>query len=221
LEALAALGADRSRLRLVNWGVDLETFAPGRGDARSRLDLPDCPIVLSPRSLMPVYNPDVTIHAFGLVLKEVPYAMLLLKHYGEIPAAVQALLSKVPFRNRIRVVGRVPAENLPDYYRAANVTVSIASSDSSPRTVWEAMACGCPCVVSDLPWAHEWIKDGQDALVTAIEPSQVASSVIRLLRDEALAASLAHSGRQLVERHHARRSEIDRLVSEYTALSER
>ncbi len=32
------------------------------------------------------------------------------------------------------------------YYQAADVCVSIPSSDSSPRSVWEAMACGCPVV---------------------------------------------------------------------------
>jgi hypothetical protein len=29
--------------------------------------------------------------------------------------------------------------------------LSIPSSDSSPRSVWEAMACGCPVVLPDLP----------------------------------------------------------------------
>jgi len=214
LDALEAFGADRARLMLFNWGVDLDAFVPGRADARRRLKLPDAPIVLAPRALTPVYNPETVVDAFGRVLAEFPDSLLLLKHYGDLPFA----LADLPFRDDVRVVGRVPAEELADYYRAANVCVSIASSDSSPRTIWEAMACGCPCVVSDLPWVSESLEDGRDALVTAIDAGQVATAIGRVLRDEALATSLAEHGRSLVERHHRRSTEIDRLVAAYATL---
>ena len=80
------------------------------------------------------------------------------------------------------------------------------------------MACGCPCVVSDLPWVHELIEDGRDALVTPIDAARVADAICRVVRDEALAALLAANGRSLVERHHRRSAEIDRLIAEYRAL---
>jgi L-malate glycosyltransferase len=215
LDALAALGADRSRLRLFHWGVDLDAFAPGRAEARRRLDLPDAPIVLAPRALRPVYNPETIVDAFGRLAREFPDSLLLLKYYGDLPPA----LADLPLRDDVRVVGHVPAEELADYYRAANVCVSVASSDSSPRTVWEAMACGCPCVVSDLPWVHERIQDGRDALVTDIDAGKVAAAIGRVLRDEALAVSLAEHGRSLVEHHHNRRTQIDQLVAVYAALT--
>ncbi len=215
LDAVAALGADRSRLRLLNWGVDLDAFSPGRAEARKRLDLPDRPIVLAPRALRPVYNPETIVEAFECLSGEFPDAFLLLKHYGDLPPQFAGLRD----RDNIRVVGHVPAAALPDYYRAADVCVSIASSDSSPRSVWEAMACGCPCVLSDLPWVYESIQDGRDALVTPIVSRAVADAIGRVLRDEVLATSLAEHGRSLVERDHQRETEIDRLVTDYVALT--
>ena len=59
------------------------------------------------------------------------------------------------------MLGNVPVERMPDVYRAADVVVSIPSSDSSPRSVWEALACGRPVVVSDLPWAREELAHGR------------------------------------------------------------
>ena len=152
--------------------------------------------------------------AFEHLVAEFPDALLLLKYYGDLPPTVASL----PFRDNVRLVGHVPAEELADYYRAASVCVSIASSDSAPRSVWEAMACGCPCVVSDLPWVHELIEDGRDALVTPIDAARVADAIGRVVRDEALAATLAANGRSLVERHHHRGAQIDRLIAEYRAL---
>ena len=214
LDAVAALGARRSRLRLINWGVDLDTFSPGRTEARKRLGLADVPIVLAPRALKRVYNPETVVSAFGHLADEFPEALLVLKHYGNLPPSLAGLR----LRDNVRIVGHVPIEELADYYRAANVCVSISSSDSSPRTVWEAMACGCPCVVSDLRWVHELITDGHDAVVTQIDARRVAGAIGRILRDDELAVSLAENGRSLVERHHSRSTEIDRLIDAYRAV---
>ena len=64
-------------------------------------------------------------------------------------------------RARSSMLGSVAVERMPDVYRAADVVVSIPSSDSSPRSVWEALACGRPVVVSDLPWAREELEHGR------------------------------------------------------------
>jgi glycosyltransferase involved in cell wall biosynthesis len=215
LDALARLGADRSRLRLINWGVDLDLFSPGRAEARRRLDLPDVPIVLAPRALKPVYNPETIVDAFGHLAGEFPDALLVLKHYGPLPPE----LADVAGRDDVRLVGHVSTEELADYFRAANVCVSIPSSDSSPRTVWEAMACGCPCVLSDLPWVRELIADGRDALVAPVDARLVAEAIGRLLRSDGVATEIARSGRSLVEVHHRRSTELDRLVDAYVAVS--
>jgi glycosyltransferase involved in cell wall biosynthesis len=84
---------------------------------------------------------------------------------------------------------------MPDVYRAADVVVSIPSSDSSRRSVWEALACGRPVVVSDLPWAREELVDGRQALLTELEPLAVAEAIERALDDKRLGAE----GRSLAE----------------------
>ena len=93
------------------------------------------------------------------------------------------------------MIGNVLAERMPDVYRAADVVVSIPTSDSSPRSVWEALACGSSVVVSDLPWAREELVDGKHALLTELEPLAVAAAIERALDDEQLGAE----GRRLAE----------------------
>jgi glycosyltransferase involved in cell wall biosynthesis len=217
LARLAALGAPPSRLMIFNWGVDLDAFSPGREAARARLGLPDVPVILSPRALRPLYNPGVILDAFARVAADVPDAVLLLKHLGDVVPE----LERLPYRDRVRVVGHVPAEEVPDYFRAADVCVSIPSSDSAPRTVWEAMACGCPCVLSDLPWIDDQIERGRDALVVPIDAAAVAEAIRSVLGDRRGAEALAQHGRALVERHHDRRVQAERLVEAYRTLARR
>ena len=118
----------------------------------------------------------------------------------------------------MHVVGWLEPAELAALYRAAEVTVSIPRSDSSPRSVWEAMASGSAMVVSNLPWAHELLVDGENALVVEARPEPVAAAIERLLADEALREQLAASGRSLVERHRDREAELDRLESCYLEL---
>ena len=80
------------------------------------------------------------------------------------------------------------------------------------------MACGCPVVVSDLPWVRELIEPERDALVVPIEAAAVAGAVRRVLSDRGLADRLALHGRALAVEHRDREAEMDRLADRYRAL---
>jgi L-malate glycosyltransferase len=216
LDRLAALGAERCVL--VNWGVDLSLFRPGdRAALRASLGLGDGPVVLSPRSLMPVYNPRVIVDAWAQVAAERDDVQLVLKHMG----VVREALGELPYAERVRVVGHVEYERMSAWYGAADACVSIASSDSAPRSVFEAMACGAPCVISDLPWVGEQIADGREALVVPISVDAVADALRRLLSDSELATGIAQRARALVEREHDRAALMDRVAETYRGLAQR
>ena len=218
LEACGALDDDALRCELVQWGADLRMFRPAssgeRAELRQRLGLGPGPVIISPRTLTPVYNIPVVIEAFGRVGDAVPDAQLLLKHMGG--ATIE--LPPFPHPERMHLIGRVPYEKMADYYRAADICVSISSSDSSPRSVWEAMGAGCACVLSDLPWVTELLVPGRDALTVPTEATAVAEAIIRLLSDPGLREDLAANGRAIVERHLNREREMDRLVELYAEL---
>jgi len=218
LDRLVELGARRDATVLVNWGVDLDAFAPVNGARpalRERLGFAPGPVILSPRSLTPVYNPDTILAAFALVAEAVPEAQLVLKHMGTGPPPLDSLGAT----GRIHLVGHVPYERMAWYYQAADVCVSIPSSDSSPRSVWEAMACGCPVVISDLQWVRELIAPERDAVVVPVDAAAVAGAIRRVLGDAEFAAGLGRHGRRLAETHRDRRAEMDRLADVYRRLA--
>ncbi len=219
LDACAALGRSSPRSELVQWGVDLKTFRPAsmqeRVELKRELGLGPGPVVLSPRSFMPVYNIPTVLEAFRRVGDELADAQLVLKHMG--PIAIE--LPAFPHADRVTVIGRVPYEKMARYYRVADVCVSITSSDSSPRSVWEAMASGCPCVLSDLPWVAELIEPGADALAVPLDAGAVAEAVLRILCEQGLREQLSQRGRDLVARHLDREREMDRLAALYAELA--
>jgi glycosyltransferase involved in cell wall biosynthesis len=208
----------KGRKMLVNWGVDLEAFrVPAeheRSELKQRLGLGAGPVILSPRGLKELYNPAVVVEAFERVRGSFPDAQLVLKH-----GSAEELRPEWNGAPGVRAMGRVEPAVMADLFRAAEITVSIPVSDSSPRSVWEAMASGSATVLSDLPWVHELIVDARDALVVDAEPGAVAAAVERLLEDEALRERIVRSARGLVERHRNRDVELARLEESYRDLA--
>jgi glycosyltransferase involved in cell wall biosynthesis len=219
VDRLKKLGPKSLRTMLVNWGVDLEALrmtAPSeRAALKRRFGLGPGPLILSPRGLKEIYNPDIVIASFSRVRDAFPDAQLVLKHSGP-DELHQATWSDSP---GVHVRGHLNREDMNDLLRAAEVTVSVPKTDSSPRSVWEAMAAGSPTVLSDLPWVHELIVDGRDALVVEQEPAVVGGAIMRLLRDQELGERIAASARTLVERHRNRDVELARLESCYFRLA--
>lgn len=202
-------------------GVDLELFNPGdREHARRSLGWPaDVPIVLSPRALTPLYNHESVIRAFARLRREIPDARLVLKHPGgAVPKRIAEEIRRASVGGSIDVVGHLDASDMPTLYRAADVVVSLPSSDSSPATAWEALACACPLIVSDLPWARAELNHREHAWMSPIDDEAVAGALQVILTDPAVSEALKAHGLALVQRTKNRLQQMQALDERYRAL---
>jgi glycosyltransferase involved in cell wall biosynthesis len=85
--------------------------------------------------------------------------------------------------------------------KRANVTVSVSLFEGSPNVVLEAMAAGCPLVVSDIA-AHRELLDEQSAiLVDPRDPRQIADAIIKVLSDPEAAARRARAAYDRVQHY--------------------
>jgi len=147
-----------------------------------------------------------------------PDAHFLLKHQADdLPKSVRASIERLGLEGAITMLANLPFERMPDVYRAADVVLSIPSTDSSPRSVWEALACGRPVVVSDLPWAREEFEDGKHAILAPLEAGSVADALGRALGDERLGLE----GRLLAQRELDRDACTARINDLYQSVAER
>jgi len=185
------------RVEVVRWGLDFDRFSPGdQLAARHALGVPQgAPLVVSVRGFDPVYNPRLLLDALAHVRARLPDAHLLFKHtLVTSPQEIGAAADELGLGDAVTMVGRGQAD-MADVYRAADVVVSISSSDSSPRSVWEALACGRPVVLSDLPWARDELVPGHEALFVPLEASAIADAISRVLEDGLVALRLGEQGR--------------------------
>ena len=55
--------------------------------------------------------------------------------------------------------------------------VSVGFFEGRPNAVLEAMACGCPLVVSDIPAHREFLDEGSALLVSPEVPAAIAQAI--------------------------------------------
>jgi len=195
---LARMGV-RAPVEVNYWGCDLGRFQPGpRSAARSRLGLPDAAkIVLSPRAIQPLYNIDLIVEAFPAVLRRWPDALLLMvgRVAEQYQAKVAAMVERLGLAPHVRIIGNIGEAALADYFRASDLVVSVASSEGFPNTVLEAMACGIPVLVGDIPQIRELLTDGVNARICPITASGIEVAIGEMLIDPESAGRIAAAGR--------------------------
>jgi glycosyltransferase involved in cell wall biosynthesis len=73
---------------------------------------------------------------------------------------IQHIFGQGEVLDRVHFPGQVSEAELPNYYRAADLYVSASHSDGTSISLLEALACGCPVLVSDIPGNREWVENG-------------------------------------------------------------
>src|SRR5262245_55304869 len=155
--------------------------------AKRRLSIGSSHVVLCPRGLGRFFNSDTIVESMPAILAKFPDTLFLFVSGvgGELEWARHLDQGrKLGVAARMRWDGRVPWVEMPWYYSASDVMLSIMTADSCPNCMLEAMAAEVPVVMSDTPQNREWIEDGRNGfLIQPQEPAQLADRVLELLED--------------------------------------
>lgn len=201
------LGVKPEHTEVLYLGVNLELFHPSSNpqSVRRRLGLGSEPLVLSIRGMRSIYNILDIAKAIPLVLDQVPNAHFIIFSYNIDPeylSRVRAKLSElVDSGHVIFVENLVDDIAISEYYQACDVAVSVPSSDGTPQSVLEAMACGVPVLVSGLSSLSEWVTHEKEGLLVPTGDIQaIGQSIIRLLLNENLRRHLGQNACEKIRR---------------------
>lgn len=175
-----ALGAPAERTVVFPWGVDLKHFSPGDGTAlRRRLGWENGFILLSTRSWEPSYGVETLITGFVRLATQVSSLRLLILGSGSQGPRLRQQLVRAGLLERVHFAGSVGLEDLPAYYRAADLYFTASRSDGSSVSLLEAMACGLPALVSDIPGNREWVSSGENGWWFTVDRPDALAEVLR------------------------------------------
>ena len=162
LQRAVQLGMPAERIVKFPWGVDLEHFSPGpASELRRQLGWEAEFVVLSTRAWEPLLGIDVLVNGFIRAAAACPEMRLLMLGSGSLESEIKQRIALSGLDQRVHYAGQVEYERLPEVYRAADLYLSASHSDGSSVSLLEAMACGLPALVSDIPGNREWTLPGR------------------------------------------------------------
>lgn len=185
------------RVVVQSMGVDLdEAFTPGNGN------VPRDGLVFVGR-LVEKKGVPYLIEAVSILAKQAKDVKLRIIGDGPLRESLEELAHRLQVDDRVTFVGSVPNEEVPDYLRAAKISVmpSVVATSGDQEGLGlvavEALGCGCAIVAFDLPAVRDTILHGKTGLMAEPEnATDLADKIAMLLDDAALRQRLAESGRR-------------------------
>lgn len=177
---MAAVGMDRDKIRVHYTGLDASRFFPrDRAAARQRWQIaPDATVILTVGALIPRKGQSLVIDALKHFPDSTHYVMAGI---GPDEDALRSQAEAAGLSQRVRFLGGVPNDILPDLYAAADVMALPSASEGLANAWVEALGCGVPLLLSDIPPAHELLHDNDAGLVTKRNPEAIARGIATLL----------------------------------------
>jgi glycosyltransferase involved in cell wall biosynthesis len=225
------LGARTNTLRRVQFGVELDTFKPGIAtstdnlDLRRSLSLPEnARVVLSPRAVTPLYNLDIIMKSIPLVRERVPEAIFIFLDYNtdtDYKRQLDLISKELGLDAFIRWLPPTRSRSeMAKLYRLSEVVVSVPSTDGTPVSVLEAMACGKPAVCTDLPPLREFVTSGENGwLVPVRQTSPLAEAILQLLAQPEQANEFGRRACKVVAEKANSEVEMQRMEAIYQQLA--
>lgn len=225
VEVIDRLGNFRGKTERIIWGISLDTFEPSDASGlRKRLGLsPTARVIVSPKTLQPLYRIHLLVEAMAIVRRSCPDAVLVMSEYVPDEAYREEILRRIDeldLREQAVFSGPIESSEMPAFYSMADVSIAIPPRDGMPLALFESLACGTPQILSRLARYEEIVQHEQSAWFVDPDPESIAAGIVRLLEDDELRARLVRHGRRIVEEEADLDEQVARVDARVRQLAE-
>jgi glycosyltransferase involved in cell wall biosynthesis len=141
-------------------------------------------------------NVESLIVALARIADELPFVAVLCGD-GPLRPCLERMAQELGIARRLIFTGYIT--NLWALMKRADVFVSLSEFEGCPNAVLEAMASGCPLVVSDILAHREILDEGTACLVSPLDPAAVAAAIKAVLKFDSAALNRAAAARTKIE----------------------
>ena len=199
-------------------GVDLTFFKEGGGFNLPRLDgeslCPDKRLrIICVARLSPVKRIDVLLESLALLAKSRTDWTCTIIGGGPLEKELKEKSQALGLSSCVRFTGHV--QDVHSFMQKADLAVLSSDKEGLPLSLVEAMACGLPCVVTDVGGNREIVQHGITGLVVeAGSPKQLAEGIAYVLNHSEEREKMGQAARSLAYE----RFDLSCMIDEYKAL---
>lgn len=164
---------DMNKVLVLPKGIDLIRFGNKNNANREKI----CAVVT--RSLLLEYRHDIILKAFAVLNQNGIDFVLTIIGDGTQLLKLKTLAKRLNIENKVNFTGRIPNTELPKLLQQANIYISMPTTEGVSASLFEAMACNCYPVVTDIIGNQSWIKHRENGqLITVDDFEMLAEELI-------------------------------------------
>lgn len=184
------------RTHVIPTGVDVKHFSPPpMSNRKSSLRL------ITVGRLVKVKGIQDLLKALSKLKNQIHYECLILGD-GPYRKSLEKMKEDYSLRERVVFKGSVSPEQVVAFLREASIYVLPSYAEGLPQSLLEAMACGLPCIVTDIGLP---IKQGETGIV--VPPSDadaIAQAILDMAACPSLMETLGQNARNYILSNHSR-----------------
>jgi N-acetyl-alpha-D-glucosaminyl L-malate synthase BshA len=141
-------------------------------------------VIIHVSNFRPVKRVEDVVKTFAKIAKTMPAKLLLVGDGPEV-SKVSKLVNKLGLNNRVLFLGR--QENLEELYSISDLMLLLSEKESFGLVLLEAMACGVPCIGTNVGGIPEVIEEGKTGFICNLgDIEDIAAKAIYLLTEQEL-----------------------------------
>jgi glycosyltransferase involved in cell wall biosynthesis len=205
-------GMNPERTVVFPWGVDLSHFTPKDWSLATDHSF----TVFCNRSWESNYGVDVVARAFVKVAQQREDISLMLLGGGSLGALIRDILLEGGVMDRVTFPGFIRNDDLPRFYHTVDLYISASHVDGSSVSLMEALACGLPCAVSDIPANREWVMEGVNGWIFPDGDSEaLAGLILKVIEQRESLAQISRNARETAESKADWKKSCQKLIRTY------
>ncbi|SFB23199.1 protein involved in gliding motility RemC [Flavobacterium swingsii] len=171
------------------------------------------------RSLLPEYKHDVILKAFAILkMQNIPFELTVVGD-GIMQKSLKLLSKELQIENNVIFTGRINNNDLPKLLQKSNIYISMPTTEGVSASLFEAMACGCFPVVTNLPGNKSWITQKKNGILIESENTKkLAEEIIWAFRNSEVRQKAVLENRKFVEENANYAINMKKIADKYHQL---
>lgn len=171
------------------------------------------------RSLEPEYKHNKILKAFALLKQnQIPFRLTIVGD-GSMRTHLEQLSNSLGLSQDVIFLGRKPNDEVARLLQESNFYISMPATEGVSASLFEAMACGCFPVVTDLPGNRAWINNQENGLLIPNGKYKILAQELQYALERNLwRNAVVHRNRKFVEDHANYSLNMKKIADAYHVL---
>jgi len=214
VSSILKYGANESRVFVMPKGIDIDIF---HSDEKKENKVHTFCVT---RSLYPEYGHMLILTAFKRLIREGYDLELIIAGTGDLQTKMEEYINENKLEGFIKLVGKVSMAEIYNILNRSNVYISMPETEGVSASLFEAMACGCFPIVSDLPANSFIVNDGENGYLVPVNNGDILYEKIKkIINDPGLLKKASIYNKEYVCENADMKKNIGVFIEKYKEIS--